>query len=323
MTTDIHIRYLKRQEIDTSRWDACVARSANRLIYGFHDYLDVMTSGQWNALICNDYQAVMPLTWRRKYGIAYLAQPAFTQQTGIFAPEPPSAPLIDAFLQATAGRYSFAEIFLNHANSAPALETRVNLVLPLEKPYDGLASRYSDHLRRILRRTPSLEYTSAIPLDEALEANRKLYQHRNGKPRDSDYRNFDRLCSRYREKDQLILRAVKDDRSQWLAMALLLRDAHRLYLLQSTALPAGRDKGANHFLLDRLIHEFSGHPLLLDFEGSDDPGIARFYAGFGGVDQPYFFYRYNALPWPLRLFKSPLKAPFSSIPQPGQDRPAL
>jgi hypothetical protein len=43
--------------------------------------------------------------------------------------------------------------------------------------------------------------------------------------------------------------------------------------------------------------------MILDFEGSDHPGIAHFYANFGGIDQPYFFYRRNRLPWPIRWLK--------------------
>ena len=315
-----HIRHLKRQEIDVARWDDCVARSANRLIYGFHDHLDGTTEGCWDALVLEDYQAVMPLTWRRKYGILYLAQPPWTQQTGVFSPEPPTPSLVAAFLTATSRQYRFAELFLNHANPCPGLEPRKNLVLPLDRSYDLLAAAYGDNLRRILRQVPThaLEYTPEIPLANALDAYQQLYQHRNRNMNDRDYRNFALLCSRYQQKGQLILRAVRAGGSQWLAMALLLRDAGRLYLLQSTALPAGRDKGANHFLLDRLIHEFSGQSLLLDFEGSDDPGIARFYAAFGSIDQPYFFYRYNSLPWPAGL----LKGASSAILQPGQDRPA-
>ena len=37
-----------------------------------------MTGGKWDALVLDDYAAVMPLTWRRKYGTRYLYQPAFT-----------------------------------------------------------------------------------------------------------------------------------------------------------------------------------------------------------------------------------------------------
>ncbi len=47
-----------------------------------------MAAGQWDALVLDDYQAVMPLTWRSKFGIRYLYQPAFTQQTGIFSASP-------------------------------------------------------------------------------------------------------------------------------------------------------------------------------------------------------------------------------------------
>jgi hypothetical protein len=43
--------------------------------------------------------------------------------------------------------------------------------------------------------------------------------------------------------------------------------------------------------------------MILDFEGSDQPGIAHFYSNFGGVDQPYFCYRRNRLPWPVRWLK--------------------
>ncbi len=39
---------------------------------------------QWDALVWNDYEAVMPLTWNRKYGIAYLYQPFLTAQLGVF-----------------------------------------------------------------------------------------------------------------------------------------------------------------------------------------------------------------------------------------------
>ncbi|HVU94905.1 MAG TPA: hypothetical protein VHE34_06750 [Puia sp.] len=309
MNTEFHIRFLKRQQIDTARWDACITQSNNRLIYAFHPYLDTMTDGRWDALIWEDYRAVMPLTWRRKYGITYLAQPPFTQQTGIFAPETPSIGLILAFLRAASSRYPFVEIFLNYANPAAGLEPRNNFILPLDKPYELLAAAYTHHLRRILRRVPTLplQYTPDVPLDHALQAYEQLYRHRIRNAKNRDFRNFAALCYQYRKKEQLILRAVKDSQSQWLAIAVLLRDAHRLYLLQSTALPAGRERGANHFLVDRLIHEFSGQPMILDFEGSEHPGVARFYAAFGSILQPYFFYRSNTLPWPVRLLKPPTR----------------
>ena len=318
MSTEPHIHYLTRQEVDIARWDDCICRSANRLIYGLHFHLDHMTGGQWNALVSGDYEAVMPLTWRRKYGVTYLAQPAFTQQTGIFSPSRVTPQTIDAFLSAASAHYRFAEIFLNYGNPGSALEARINLLLSLDKPYDTLYAEYSDNHRRNLRKTTGLVYTLNIARTEALNAWRTLHGGKNlATLGDEEYRRFDTLCQSMERENNLLLRAALDAGDQYLAIALLFRDASRLYLLQFTTLPQGRDMAASHFLIDRLIREFAGQPLQLDFEGSDDPGVARFYSGFGAAGQPYFFWRHNRLPWPARLFKGPV----SGVPPPAQDPP--
>src|SRR5579864_8810325 len=100
------IRYLKRPDIDTGRWDGCIHQAGNSLIYGYHYYLDHMAAGQWDALVLDDYEAVMPLPWRRKFGIRYLYQPAFTQQLGIFSKTPIP---VDSFLAEAKRHFRFAE----------------------------------------------------------------------------------------------------------------------------------------------------------------------------------------------------------------------
>ena len=58
------------------KWDNCITNAPNGLIYGYSFYLDHMAK-QWDALVLNDYEAVMPLTWNKKYGIN-LFIPAFS-----------------------------------------------------------------------------------------------------------------------------------------------------------------------------------------------------------------------------------------------------
>jgi len=310
MSTDLHIRRCKRQEIDASRWDECIANSANRLIYASTAYLDAMTDLQWDGLVAGDYEAVMPLTWRRKWGITYLCQPAFTQQTGIFSPSSIAAGTIGAFLRTAIQYYRFSEIYLNYGNPYPSLRTHENLVLPLHDTYPVLQSRYKKDLQRNLRlaHAAGLTYTTNLDLDTAINAYRSQYADRHPAIRNADYNRFHKLCRSLRTAGTsdtpatLILRAAVKD-TQLCATALLIRDASRLYLLQSTTPPAGRKLEANHYLIDQLVREFAGTGLTLDFEGSDLPGIAYFYANFGALSQPYFFHRHNRLPWPWRLLK--------------------
>ncbi len=66
----------------------------------------------------------------------------------------------------------------------------------------------------------------------------------------------------------------------------------------------GRELGALSQIINTLIHKNAGQPLRLDFEGSDIPGVARFYAGFGAKPYTYLSIRKNSLPWPLKYLKS-------------------
>jgi hypothetical protein len=298
MSPSHDIRYLRRQEIDDAKWDAPI-----HLIYGKSWYLDHMTDGQWDALIAGDYEIVMPLTWKRKWGIRYLYQPAFTQQLGLFSAGPIPWRRTYAFLKECGRHFKFAEIFLNYRNPVPGLKPCTNLVLDLNASYEALAAGYKQDLLNNLKKVDSLHYVQGLPLAHTLFLFREQYGDRLPHLSTADFDRFGRLCSALEKKGQLIHRGITDSNGQLLATALLPWDRERAYLIQSTVSTPGRKLGANHFLLDRLILTLAGRRLLLDFEGSEQPGIAHFYRNFGAKDQPYFFYRNNRLPWPLQYLK--------------------
>src|SRR5678809_1754095 len=83
MSATGQIEYLTHQQIDKAKWDICIDSADNGLIYAYSFYLHHMAK-HWDALVLNDYEAVMPLTWNKKYGFYYLYQPAFTASLGVF-----------------------------------------------------------------------------------------------------------------------------------------------------------------------------------------------------------------------------------------------
>ncbi|MCK4361546.1 MAG: hypothetical protein KAV70_07350, partial [Bacteroidales bacterium] len=78
------IKHLTYQQINKSKWDECIKKSFNGIIYGYSWYLDIVCK-HWEALVENDYERVFPLTTGKKFGINYLYQPFFTQQLGVFS----------------------------------------------------------------------------------------------------------------------------------------------------------------------------------------------------------------------------------------------
>src|SRR6476469_4432094 len=144
--------YLTNKEIDKIKWDACISGARNGLVYGYSFYLDHM-SKNWDALIMNDYEAVMPLTWNKKYQIEYLYQPFFTASLGIFANRL-SAKLVKIFLENIPTKYKYWDIYLNHGNLFPVLGfefyTRSNYILSLDKGFESIRRSYSqNHVRNI------------------------------------------------------------------------------------------------------------------------------------------------------------------------------
>ena len=299
------IRYLKRSVLDTVRWDECIDRSPNGLVYGYSFYLDAVAK-HWDALVMGDYEAVMPLTWNKKWGFRYLYQPPFTQQLGIFSPKEISSSLITNFLEKLTLRFRFGEIFLNHGNGYPAFTRHSNFIISLDTSYGNLCLNYKGDAVRNLGRSRrfGLSYTTHTDLLTALNAYRCEYGERIPHLKNSDYRRFERLCGIAQQNNELIVRTVLNSDNNILAVSVLLQKNKRLYLIQSTTFAAGRKVEANYYLIDQIIEEFAGKGFLLDFEGSDIPGIAHFYSNFGSVDQPYFFYRFNHLPSVLRWLKN-------------------
>src|SRR5436305_12201107 len=82
-TDNNHIRYVLNQEIDKEKWDACLLSSDNPLIYARSSFLNSMCR-YWDGLVLNDYEAIMPLPWGRKWRVRYIYSPYFVVAGGVF-----------------------------------------------------------------------------------------------------------------------------------------------------------------------------------------------------------------------------------------------
>jgi hypothetical protein len=305
-----NIRYLTNKDIDKEKWDNCIDHAANGLIYGYSFYLDAMAKN-WDALVLNDYEAVMPLTWNRKYGISYLYQPPFLQQLGLFYKKKLSPKTITEFLHFSIKKFRFIEIALNYQNNITGIPLPVkftqknNFIIPLNTSYTSLHHNYSAAFKKSLRRVQkfnfifkqSINYTNAITLHQ------KLYGTRVPNVTKKDYKNLDCLCKELLKKKMLFVAEVYTATDELLGVSLLLKDSKRIYNLISCILPNGKIKEANYFLYNSIIHFFSGSNLLFDLEGSDLPGVAFFYRKMGPLNQPYPFIKMNRLPQPVKFFK--------------------
>lgn len=303
MNSNAQIIFLERSEIDTRKWNEALDNSTTPLVYAGAEWLDAM-SPDWCALVYGAYNCVMPLPARKKFGIKYLAQPAFTQQLGVFFKQHPCCGLLNKFFERAQKYFRFAEIAVHNDLKYFDGETRIlkNYELALNEKYETIASNFSGDFTRNLKRAEKfkLQYRFSDDIDMALS----LYQN-NYKETFSlnahDLTAFRGLLKKMPAEKVLVRSVFNND--ELVACALFVVHRNRIYNLASTTLPDGRKQSATHFLFANLIKEFSQRPVTLDFEGSNVVGVEQFYQQFGATLRPYYFVKWNRLPAVLKLFK--------------------
>ena len=303
------IKYLRHIDIDKNKWDDCIVNAINSLIYVHSFYLDNCTNNNWNALVLNDYEAIMPITFRKKYGINYLYQPAFFQQGGIFSIKKIDEDIINIFLTEIVKRFQFAEINLNYLNRFISktnlkVSERNNFILPLNNSYTHTSSRFKKEFMKNVAKSKKylFDYEKSKNSDFFIDQYRKLYSSRFLFVTDKDYNALKINCNLLQKQHNLILRTACI-KGEIFAAIVLLKDIKRLYNIGGSITEQGRKLRANHFLYNKVIEEFSEQDLILDFEGSDIKGIADFYLSMNPINQKYISIKFNNLPKIIKLFK--------------------
>ncbi len=301
------IRINASTDIDPEKWDNCVAKNTNGLIYAQHHYLNHL-SNNWSAIIIGDYEALLPLPWNSKWGIKYYEAIPFIQQLGLIGTI--DASQISIILDLIVGFAKYGDLFFNFSNLALAKSVpsvaKMNLVLDLKQDYGAIVQYYKKDLKNNLEKAQKFQpvYLVSHNIAKKLTEYQHQYNNRFNWIDKRDFKHLAQVLAFYQSKDQCIIRELIDQTTnELLASAILLKDEKRLYLLINTITALGRTQSSNHFLIDRIIREFANTNFVLDFEGSEISGVQEFFKNFHPVSQPYFHFHHNQLSWPLKLLK--------------------
>jgi len=304
------IRIIEHDKIDKRRWDACIDNSAEACVYASSWYLDIVCPG-WKAMISDEYTSVFPLCQRKKFGISYLFQPPYTQQLGLFNSLPGTNSVLKDFLCMLAERYRFVEIQLNYRNSGSEIPQsfskyeRLTHLLDLRPAYPDLEKNFSENTLRNIRRfqKSGMKIISGVDPLEIITLFSENKGAGLGKNIDKEYTVIKAICDGAGQRKLLICNGVRNDQGKLIAGAVFLK-SHQGYILLFTGLnQEGKETGCMSGLLSNFINEHSGRKGTLDFEGSMDPGIARFYKSFGSHEIVYLQIRLNRLPLAIRWLK--------------------
>lgn len=302
------INYRENKDIDRCKWDSCIKSSGVSVPYAYSWYLDLASPG-WDALVKDNYTAVMPLTQRRKFGIRYLYQPLMCQQLGVFSSVHSEPFFVDDFVKSIPEKYRLVDIFLNKHNTIRtqteiSISQRSNYRLNLNRPYDYLYGKFNKSHRKNIDSAQSAGITlhvGAIGFDEfyTLKMNSFFVQ--------------DVTLPRYQKQDYYnlfktlelrgFLRLYSAHYNNQLVGAACFVIIDGWSTLQSFNNDVGKRFAVGYSIVNQFVKDYAEQDLTLDFMGSNIPGIAFHNKGYGSFEETYSSIKIYRLPKIIRLLK--------------------
>lgn len=305
------MKLVLRDDIDDQAWNRCVRKSSISVPYAQTWYLDVVAH-EWDGLVLGNYQAVMPIPRKRKFGIDYSYPPFFAQQLGVFAPGHIDEELMEAFFRAIPKNLSLFQQYFNAQNPMAThpgtLVRKQNLVVPLCGNQEQQRKNYSSQTKRNLK--TAKKFGLELMRNQEPKSLIELFKANKGGEiedlKELDFKILEQLLYVAIYHRQAEIWAVYDERNSHIAGAGFLVFGNRIVLLVSASNEEGREMGAMTLLIDEVMKQSQGYMERFDFEGSSIPGLERFYKGFGAKEEIYHLLEINKLPKLVQWFKDKL-----------------
>ena len=299
------IKYIHREHLDEEKYNQCIDSSLQSKIYAFSWYLDIVCD-TWDVLVLNDYEAVMPIPWRKKYGIKYVYPPFWVLQLGVFSNE-----VIDEneFLTPLFNTFKFIELRMNTHNNFELYSEFLQLKQCQKLVFNTTYSSTLSHYRK--DRKKDLQKAAAADLIEKWNDHPsnliQLFKNNIGKRtpniKETDYENLEKLMAICIGKKIGEILSVYDKENKLVASVFLLKHKNSITKLISSTDLNYRKNGANTFLIDRVIFKYHKDFSVFNFGGSSIKSVASFSKSFGAETEKYHQLKMNKLPKVLQLFK--------------------
>jgi len=258
------------------------------------------------VLVLDDYEAVMPIPWRKKYGIKYVYPPLWVLQLGVYSNEAINE---NEFLIHLFSTFKFVELRMNTHNNVELYSEFLQLKqcqkLVLNTTYSSILSKYRKDRKKDLQKATTadlIEKWNDHP-SNLIELFKNNIGKRTPNIKENDYQNLEKLIAICIQKKVGEILAVYDKKNKLVASVFLLKHKNSITKLISSTNLKDRKNGANTFLIDRVIFKYHKDFSVFNFGGSSIKSIASFSKSFGAETEKYHQLKMNKLPKVLQLFK--------------------
>ena len=285
------ITYVKRKHLNEAKYNACVDISYTSRVYGYSWYLDIVAD-YWDALVLDDYKAVLPVFYNKKWGVKYSFQPYFCQQLNIYTNLKLENLLIKKFYKKIPKSILLFDVNYSFFIEGTTLKNKYNFSLELNKDYKNLFNNYRKDRKKSLQKATkaNLTYKNFNDKKALIVLFKEVFSFLNHP--EKYYLKIDNIITYCIKNNLGFIRTISLN-DELICAGFFVKHKSRIYYLFGASNKKGKKYGATTFLIDSVIKEYSKTNNILDFEGSTIPTIANFYKSFGSKKTIYFNLKTN------------------------------
>ena len=275
---------VKYKEIDFLQYSNCIINAAQNTDYAGKQFLDIVSNRQWFLLVYGNYEAVMPVSYIRKYGLIVILMPKLCQQLGVFS-EKDDPKINQQFYNFLHQNFLISMYAFNGDNQFHQNIQQKTSYLIKKSSYAITKKNYSSHRRRNVRIIGDL--VGNINLKNELQERDKQFFLKNikGTNKEKDNKQYYEIFQELVENKMGHFQ-ILEFKDQIQSFIYLHEGKNRRYLsLFINGYPLINPNFPS-IMIDCCLQDFI-EDRDFDFMGSEVENVAKFNERFGAVSYQY------------------------------------
>lgn len=278
------IKIIKYNEIDFDQYSRLLEKAIQNTDYADHQFLDIVSYRQWFLLVYGNYEAIMPVSYVRKYGFTFVLMPKLCQQLGVFS-EKDDPKINQKFYDFLDQNFLVAIYAFNGDNQFLQQVQKKSSYLIQKNDYSTVKKNYSTHRRRNVRIIGDLVENIKVKKDWHEIDRSFLIKNIKGTSKGADNLHYFQLFKKLLENNigQLRILEFKNDVQSFV---YLYEGKNRRYLSLFINRFPQINPNFPSIMIDHCLQEFIADKDF-DFMGSEIENVAKFNERFGSFSYQY------------------------------------
>lgn len=290
------MKLIPKDTIDRARWDNLVLKDANASIYCQSLFLDHLAEN-WMLLINEDYSCGIPIPFTVRLGVKGIYTPNFIRTVDwVGLTENNRLETIAQAESILKNNFKLASLRTLKNHFSTSSDEWVFQELEGTIKLNSQAKRSCKKFQKSDLTIELVELNTVLPIvsEELMEKVVSL--------RIIDIQRFESFLESFPEAKMKVFGTKRKD--EILGGLIFIEWKNTFHYVKGGARKEAKDQGAMYAMMEFAIDYGLSKGLKIDFGGSNVKGVRQFNAAFGGVDVPYFEWKWDNSPFWFKTLKA-------------------